>query len=199
MTDDKSDDATSEVVIAEEVNAEEVVAEEVVAEAGDAPPRRDRQRLLAFVLLPALVVLLGAVAGFLKWESEAPRADETAAVQSVAAARDTTTAILSYNAGTVEKELNAARERLTGSFLDAYTKLVNDVVIPGAKEKKISAAVQVPAAASVSATPTHAVALVFVNQTTSIANDAPTNTTSSVRVTLDKVGDRWLVSGFDPV
>ena len=64
-------------------------------------------------------------------------------------------------AGTVDKELNAARERLTGSFLDAYTKLVNDVVIPGSRDKKISAVAQVPAAASVSATSDHAVALVF--------------------------------------
>ena len=176
---------------------------ELLTEADEAPaevsPGRDWRRLLAFVLLPALVVLLGAVAGFLKFQSESPRADQVDAAESVAAARDTTAAILSYNAGTVDKELNAARERLTGSFLDAYTKLVNDVVIPGSRDKKISAVAQVPAAASVSATSNHAVALVFVNQTTTIGNGAPTNSTSSVRVTLDKVRGRWLVSGFDPV
>ena len=205
MTDDKTEaempgDVDEELTAADDETPDVVVAEEVVvAGVEEATAPRDWQRLLAFALLPALVVLLGAVAGFLKWQSEAPRADESAAAESVAAARDTTAAILSYNADTVDKELNAARGRLTGSFLDAYTKLVNDVVIPGAKDKKISAVAQVPAAASVSASPTHAVALVFVNQTTSIANDAPTNTTSSVRVTLDKVGDRWLVSGFDPV
>ena len=199
MTDDKTEaempgDVDEELTAADDETPDVVVAEEVVvAGVEEATAPRDWQRLLAFALLPALVVLLGAVAGFLKWQSE------SAAAESVAAARDTTAAILSYNADTVDKELNAARGRLTGSFLDAYTKLVNDVVIPGAKDKKISAVAQGPAAASVSASPTHAVALVFVNQTTSIANDAPTNTTSSVRVTLDKVGDRWLVSGFDPV
>lgn len=172
---------------------------EAVTEDVAPAPGRDRRSLLAFVLLPALVVLLGAVAGLLKWQSDAPREARIAAAESVAAARDTTTAILSYNAGSVDKDLNAARERLTGSFLDTYTKLINDMVIPGAKEKKISAVAQVPAAASVSASPTHAVALVFVDQTTTIGNDAPTNTTSSVRVTLDKIRDRWLVSGFDPV
>ena len=40
--------------------------------------------------------------------------------------------------------------------------------------------------------------LVFVNQTVIVGNDAPTVTASSVRVTLDKVGDRWLISKFDP-
>jgi Mce-associated membrane protein len=51
----------------------------------------------------------------------------------------------------------------------------------------------------VSATGKHAVVLVFVDQTTTIGNDAPTQSTSSVRVSLDKVGGRWLVSQFDPV
>jgi Mce-associated membrane protein len=57
----------------------------------------------------------------------------------------------------------------------------------------------VPDAASVSATENHAVVLVFVNQTTTIGTDAPTASTSTVRVTLDKVDDRWLISQFDPV
>jgi Mce-associated membrane protein len=43
------------------------------------------------------------------------------------------------------------------------------------------------------------VVLAFVDQTTTIGNDAPTDTASSVRVTLDKVDSRWLISGFDPV
>jgi len=44
-----------------------------------------------------------------------------------------------------------------------------------------------------------ALVLAFVKQTTIIGSDRPTNTTSSVRVTLDKVDDRWLISQFDPV
>ncbi|HEU4361160.1 MAG TPA: hypothetical protein VFR27_06575, partial [Mycobacterium sp.] len=100
---------------------------------------------------------------------------------------------------TVETDLEAARGRLTGQFLDAYTSLTHDVVIPGAKQKKISAVASVPAAASVSSTGGHAVALLFVNQLVTIGQDAPTNTASSVRVTLDKVDGRWLISRFDPV
>ena len=197
MTDDTTeaelpDNADEEITHTE---TPEQLADETVEEC----PERDWRRLLAFVLLPAFVIGLGAVAGFLKWQSASQQGAEVAGAESVSAARETTTAILSYNAASVDKDLNAARDRLTGSFLDAYTKLVNDVVIPGSKEKKISAVAQVPAAASVSATSNHAVALVFVNQTTTVGNDPPTNTTSSVRVTLDKIRDRWLVSGFDPV
>lgn len=158
-----------------------------------------RLRTLAFGVLPALVVLLGAGAGLLRWQDVSYRAIDTARTESVAAARSATETILSYKAGSVEQDLGAARDRLTGSFLDSFTDLVNKVVIPGAREKRISAAAKVSAAASVSASAKHAVALVFVNQTVVTGGGAPSGSASSVRVTLDKVDDRWLVSGFDPV
>jgi Mce-associated membrane protein len=43
------------------------------------------------------------------------------------------------------------------------------------------------------------VVLLFVDQTVTVGQGAPTNTASSVRVTLDKVDGRWLISQFDPV
>lgn len=167
----------------------------------DAPGRRrpDWVTIVVFRLLPVAVVLLAALAGSLKWQDSSRRAAEAAAVESVSVARETTAAMLSYSAGTAEKDLNAARNRLTGSFLTEFTKLINEVVIPGAKEKNISAVAAVAAGGSVSATLDHAVALVFIDQSVTIGDGAPTNTASSVRVTLDKVDGRWLVSGFDPV
>jgi Mce-associated membrane protein len=77
--------------------------------------------------------------------------------------------------------------------------LTNDVVIPGAKQKQISAVATVPGATSMSASPSHAVVLVFVNQTVIVGKDAPSSTTSAVKVTLDKSDGRWLISDFTPV
>ncbi|MFZ3291611.1 hypothetical protein [Mycobacterium sp.] len=156
-------------------------------------------RAIVYVLLPALALLLASAAGFLKWQDGSARDAATARTESVRAATDSTIALLSYKPDTVEKDLDAARGRLTGTFLSAYTSLTHDVVIPGAKQKQISAVATVPAAASTSVTGNHAVVLLFVNQTVIIGQDAPTNTASSVRVTLDKVGGRWLISRFDPV
>ena len=161
--------------------------------------RREWPKVILFRVLPVVALLLGALAGFLKWQDASARGAQIAATESVAAASDTTVAMLSYSADTAEKELNEARSRLTGSFLEEYTKLINTVVIPGAKEKQISAVAKVSAAASVSATPDHAVVLVFVDQTTTIGKDAPTASASSVRVAVDHIGGRWLVSGFEPV
>jgi Mce-associated membrane protein len=156
-------------------------------------------RATVFVVLPVLALLLASAAGFLKWQDGSAREAGVARTESVRAATDSTIALLSYKPDTVEKDLDAARGRLTGSFLNAYTSLTHDVVIPGAKQKQISAIATVPAAASTSATENHAVVLLFVNQSVIIGQDAPTSTASSVRVTLDKVGGRWLISQFDPV
>jgi len=176
------------------------VDDTAVIEDSSAPlTNNKRLRTIAFRVLPALVVLLGAGAGLLLWQDSSHRTIDNARTESVAAARDATVAILSYKADSVEQDLGSARDRLTGSFLDSFTDLINKVVIPGARGKKISVAAKVTAAASVSATTKHAVALVFVDQTVVVGGGAPSGSASSVRVTLDKVDDRWLVSGFDPV
>lgn len=156
-------------------------------------------RILAYGVLPSLAVLLAGAAGYVKWYGSSVRAVQVGSVESVAAAKDGAIAILSYRPDSAETDLHAAQDRLTGTFKEAYTQLTNDMVIPAAKQRHISAVATVPAAASVSATGSHAVSLVFVNLTTIVGTDAPTATTSSVRVTLDRVGDRWLISGFDPI
>lgn len=100
---------------------------------------------------------------------------------------------------TVQHDLESARSRLTGTFLDAYTQLTHDVVIPGAQQKQISAVATVAAAASVSTSADRAVVLLFVNQTITVGKDAPTTAASSVRVTLDNINGRWLISQFEPI
>jgi Mce-associated membrane protein len=180
---------------------EEAVEDQDGKDSGPAKTRRTVSfaGLIAFGVLPCLALLLAAAGGYLKWQSSSIRASQASSVESVAAAKDGTIAILSYQPDTVDKDLGAARDRLTGTFKDSYTQLTHDVVIPGAKQRHISAVATVPAAASVSATANHAVALVFVNQTVVVGADAPSATASSVRVTLEKVGGRWLISDFDPI
>ncbi|KAA0113089.1 hypothetical protein [Mycolicibacterium sp. P9-22] len=189
------DDAT------EMADAAEPTEETEAAEEAAAPARRSIEwpRVLAYGILPGLALVLALGAAFLKYQDNSVRDGDSAAAESVQVAKDSTIALLSYKPDTVEQQLSDARSLLTGDFQQAYTDLTTDVVIPGAKEKQISAVATVPAAASVEAEPNRAVVLVFVNQTVVVGADAPTDTASSVRVTLEKTGDRWLISGFDPV
>jgi Mce-associated membrane protein len=177
-------------------SAEPEAASDKKAKAGH---RINWSRLVAFGVLPLLAVLLAGGAGFFKWQYTCARNDGNTRVDSVQAARNSTIAMLSYQPDKVDQQLGAARNLLTGPFRDSYTSLTHDVVIPGAKQKRISATASVPAAASVSGNWHHAVALLFVNQTVVMGTDAPTDTASSVRVTLDKIDGHWLISGFEPV
>jgi len=198
----------TEVVVVESTTESTESAEPTEAAPAEKKPT-DWTRVFAYGVLPAIALLLALGAGFARWqynESEygavPPSASErnpSPAFDSVNAAKESTIKMLSYKPETVGEQLNAARDLLTGEFRDSYTSLINDVVIPGATQKKISAVASVPAAASVSAEPTHAVVLVFVNQTVVVGQELPTDTASSVRVTLDKVDGRWLISEFEPV
>ncbi|MGB7871009.1 MAG: hypothetical protein WBM01_22545 [Mycobacterium sp.] len=199
------DDLADEAEAADEadlLDVDETEAAEAAADAAAAPVERGSRfswtRLLV-VALPALALIIALGVGYLKWLDGAARESRAAAEASVRAASESTIAILSYKPETVDRDLKAAAERLTAGFRQQYTQLVNDVVAPGAKQQHITAVATVPAAASVSATGKHAVVLVFVDQTTTIGNDAPTQTTSSVRVSLENVDGRWLISQFDPV
>jgi Mce-associated membrane protein len=175
------------------------------AEGGDdseATGHRRRPRLLRMVvygILPGLALLLAAAAGYLKWVDSTVRDAEMARTQSVQAAVDSTVAMLSYRPENVTQNLATALDRMTGGFRDSYASLTHDVVIPGAQQRQVSAVATVPAAASVSATQTHAVVLLYVNQTTTMGSDSPTDSASRVKVTLEKVNDRWLISQFDPI
>jgi Mce-associated membrane protein len=156
-------------------------------------------RVFSRGVLPGGALVLAVVAGLLNWIAGTARQADLARVASLQAARESASALLSYKHDTVDDDVAAARERLTGNFKDAYNSLTHDVVIPGAKQKQISVTATVPAAASVCASENHVVVLVFVDQTVTIGNDAPTNTASSVRVTLDNIDGRWLISQFDPI
>jgi Mce-associated membrane protein len=196
-------------VVADPATKDDTTAESADAPGGEQPDdvgdteRRGAgvawSRIAAYGILPGLAFVLALGAGFLKWTDASIRQSEMARIESVQAATDSTIALLCYKPATVEKDLGSAQDRLTGDFKKSYASITHDVVIPGSKQKQISAVATVPAAASVSATENDAVVLVFVDQTVNIGNDPPTASASSVKVTLHKLAGRWLISGFDPV
>lgn len=193
---DALDSDEAEAAVSDDADLEET------AEEGEPTKIKHRiswPQVVVYGLLPALALVLAGAAGFLKWQDSSARQAQLARIESLAAAKDSTIALLSYKSDTVEKDLEGAKSRMTGAFKDSYTQLINDVVIPGAKRQHISATATVPAAASVSATPNHAVNLLFVNQAAVVDKSPPSDSVSCVRVTLDKIDGRWLISGFDPV
>jgi Mce-associated membrane protein len=160
-------------------------------------PSLNWPRVLVYGLLPGLALLLAMAAGLLKWKDSSIRNIDLARSQSVSAARDSAVAVLSFRSDTVDRDVAAARERLTGGFLDTYTQRTQQELIPNARERHVVATASAPLAASESVTQNHGVVLLFVAQTVRIGDASPVDIGSSVRVTLDKIGDRWLISDFD--
>ena len=151
------------------------------------------------VALPALALLLVIAAIWLSWDTSSRRDAERAGNDAAQAARDSIVAILSYQPDTAEATLNDARKGLTGGFLDAYTQLIQTVVVPSAKQDRIAAVAKVPAVSVVSADSDHAVVLAFVDQTLTEGTKPPNLTTSSVRVSMENVDGHWLIATFEPV
>ncbi|MFC7447942.1 h domain protein [Rhodococcus daqingensis] len=194
MSEDKSTEKVTEGEPTEDVN--DASAEPDTTEAA---PRNVRRTVLAAVAA-ALVVALTAGVGVLFYQHLQDNRTEQARTDAVAAAGEQAVAMLSYNYNTVDDELAAAADGLTGSFRDDYNTLVAEVIAPGAKEKKLTVQVTVQGGSIVSADPDDAVVLLFLNQITTSA-DAPdaATTGSRVRMEMRKEGDRWLTSRLTPV
>ncbi|SEM19456.1 h domain protein [Rhodococcus maanshanensis] len=202
MSEDKSTEQVSEDKSAE---ATEVESTETVTDASTEPgttetaPRNVGRTALAAVAA-ALVIALVAGVGVLFYQHLQDNRTEQARTDAVAAAGEQAVAMLSYNYNTVDNELAAAADGLTGSFKDDYNTLVAEVIAPGAKEKKLTVQVTVQGDSVVSADPDDAVVLLFLNQITTSA-DAPdaATTGSRVRMEMHKDGDRWLTGRLTPV
>lgn len=159
-----------------------------------------------------------------KWGDTVTQPDDPRRVGVIVELIDHTIAIAKLNErGDLVQRLTRARQRITdpqvrvviaGLLKQGKSQLLNSllnlpaarvgddeatVVITGAQQKQISAVATVAAAASVSTSADRAVVLLFVNQTITVGKDAPTTAASSVRVTLDNINGRWLISQFEPI
>ena len=174
-----------------------------VETAGPPTPVRSRtQRWLAPVLLVLMLAASAGVAGWLYFTDyrSDQQIDDTARQAALTAAADGAVALLSYSPATLDADFANAKSRMTGDFLDYYTKFTDEIVAPAAKEKQVQTAAAVTRKAIIDIEPGRAEVLVFINQsTTSRDNPDGSFTASAVKVVLDKQDGSWLISAFDPV
>lgn len=157
-----------------------------------------RQRLLT-ITAAVLAVVLIAAGWWLYADASSRRDSQRDGADAVAAARESIIVMGTYRPDTVDTDLSAARDRLTGEFLDEYNQLIETVVIPRAKQNQITSVVTVPAASVISARRDRAVVLAFVDQTLTVGSEPPSANPSRYRVSMDKVDGRWLIAGFDQI
>jgi Mce-associated membrane protein len=157
-------------------------------------------RLLVPVAVMVLSVTAAAVLYVIQYRVDVDT-DDAAATAAVRAASEGTVALLSYKPDSLDVDLAAAKSRLTGEFLDYYSKFSDEILMPAARDKAVATEASVVRAADTEIHPSTAKVLLFVNQTTT-SRERPeaAQNASSVIVSLTKVDDgRWLISAFDPI
>ena len=164
-----------------------------------AAPRSPARRLLPIVLAALLVVSALAVA-LLGWgaysESRAQRTQDAA----LAAARDNTTQVLSYNSTTLDADLARSRGLISGGFAAKFEELAGSVIVPAVRQQSLSTKATVVRSAVIDAQSDQVRALLFVNQTTTVGGQpAPHNATNQVRVTMTWTNGKWLISDMQPL
>ncbi|OBG48663.1 hypothetical protein [Mycolicibacterium fortuitum] len=187
---EESDDANA-------VDEPDETGEPATTEPATAPPRA-RSWGSAAVVLAVIALVLAVASGVLRWLTVTQAESDTARVESVEAAKEITAEMLSYETDTVEQQLTAARDRMTGKFLGTYTAMINEV-IPAAQAQRIAAVADVLEVGTVKAEPDRAELVLFVNQSVQVGDHMPEKTPSVARVTMVKDGDRWLLSEYEPV
>ncbi|MBJ8345758.1 h domain protein [Antrihabitans sp. YC2-6] len=155
---------------------------------------------LLFALSGIVLVALLIVGGIALSTYIDNRQIADARTSAVDSASEKVVAMLGYDYETAESSLPTAAEGLTGDFREEYLKLIQDSIIPGAKEKQLTVKVSVQGAAVISATPDTVDVLIFLNQvTTNIDNPQAVTTGSRLRVSMQHVDGEWLISQLAPI
>lgn len=155
-------------------------------------------------LTVALAIVVGVLAAAVGWlacahHDQAAAAEARAAVAN--AGREGLEAALSYDYRSIDETVRAARGALTGEFRDQYLELMDKVVAPSAKKKKLVTKTSVVGTSVVSADASEADVLAFVDQTTIEGKDKATPRLGGSRVVLHmtRIDGKWLISSMKPV
>ncbi|MEP7177610.1 MAG: hypothetical protein ABI775_00830 [Pseudonocardiales bacterium] len=176
--------------------------------ATDAERMREQLRVLRWVPAGVASAAAAAMLVLCVWQShgvwwDKPGHDSRSEVrqQVLAVAKPCVAAIVSYDYRNLAASEKAGQACITGSFKNDYTKAMESTVKTLAPQTKTVQVFQVAKAGveTVSADGKQWVVLLYGQQqvtNTSTAKDKPRLDILNVQATLDKVGDKWLVSSI---
>jgi Mce-associated membrane protein len=197
--------AAPEAAVPEAVVPEAAVPEAVVPETDAAPavgPTEDASPRARAVLvaLAALVLVSAVLVGWLGWQAYSAGQDRSTEDEALAAARTATAQVLSYSAPTLDADLARSRSMISGVFAAKFAQLADTVIVPAVKQQNLTTKANVLRAAVIDAQPEQVRALLFVNQSSTMAGaPEPRTAANQVRVTMTKVDGQWLISDLQPL
>lgn len=178
-----------------------ITAESPIEPQPDSKGTRAVRRLIPVLLA---VLLLGSAvfagASYYFWYRADQQINAASSDVVLKAATDGAVAMLSYAPETMDKDFANAKSHLTGEFLDYYTKFTQTVVTPAVKQKSVKTQATIARAAVSELHRDSAKVLAFINQVT-VSKENPDGSfaASSVKITVQDINGKWLISAFDPV
>jgi Mce-associated membrane protein len=157
-----------------------------------------RRPLAGLVAAVVVVALLAAGVGYLGLRLRTEAATDSARTEAVAASRDASRLLFSYDFKTLQDDFARGLAVTTGAFREEYSRTTRDVVSDVATRYKAVVLADVVESAVITASPSKVTTLVFLNQaTTSTRVEGQQIDGSRVRMVLEKRDGRWLVSAVD--
>lgn len=168
----------------------------VSAVAGRAP--RTRGWVLG-ILAVLVLVAVSAMVVAVKADTDA-RARASAAQEGRAVAVEVVPMLLSYDYTSAEAHFASVLDNLGGDFRGQFEDVGRTVIVPSALERKVVTTADVLESSVVSADTNEAEFLLFLNQSTTNAESPETKLDGSrVRVRVERIGERWLITELTPV
>jgi Mce-associated membrane protein len=163
--------------------------------------RRCLARWRPMLLTIMVVAATGFAAGYFCYVYRPDaETDNAVAHQAVKAASDGAVALLSYSPDTLDRDLSNAKSRLSESYLAYYQQFADQIVGPAAQRGRITTTATVVRAAVAELHSSSAVVIMFIKlKTASKEKPEPIVTSSTLRVTLIKAKDSWLIEKFETV
>lgn len=194
MDDETSDDATSWNETSDDDATLDHEASDGEASDEDSAGASSTRR---FPVIPAVAfaIALALLAAVLLVTREDPEARSRDASAAAATARSTLEQILSYNHSTMTQQIPANQALLTGSFKQEFADTMTKTIVPMAEKDKTVVKARAYEVGVMSQTDDTVTVQAFVNQArTSDAQKEPSIDQNRVIATMQRVGDRWLIS-----
>jgi Mce-associated membrane protein len=166
------------------------------------PLRRQRRaRRRAHVTIPLRWIVVGALSllavvagGWLGWQAVDHHRQERATADAVQAASRYVSALINISAGTADRDFTALYDSCTAEFDDAHQDAaagLRQMII----EKKVVVTGHITHTNVESATLTRVTVVLLADQSVrNIDITAPQTVHASIKLTMEKVGGRWLVN-----
>ncbi|HWH29955.1 MAG TPA: hypothetical protein VNU26_13535 [Mycobacteriales bacterium] len=162
-----------------------------------APPPDEVPPSRLLMSLAAIAAVLLVAAAVLGWVVRQDRTEEQAREDALEAAQLAAVEVLSYDHRRIEEDIEQAERLGTGEFLEQY-RAATEGLAGQAAAGEVVVTTTVQGASVQSASRDRVEVLLFVDQTTVRTGlEQPRVEQNRVRLTLDDVDGRWLVSGLD--